>query len=164
MAKIKDIGGVEHEVSCIACAIQSGVIALPVERITETEYFVVEQYLENPIEGFLIIALKRHAKSVTDFTEEEQKDFMKLLVQCRESMRVQLDIEKVTLVQEETSSDSHFHMWLFPWLPWMSDYKNRISNIVEVMKVAKQNSTEEELRKVKEATRKLKEYFLLDVI
>src|SRR3989338_1155040 len=159
MVKIIDISGVGHEVSCIACSIQSGEINLPVERIAETNYFVAEQDFEYPIEGFLIIASKRHIKSVADFTEIEQEDFIKFLVQCRRGMKEFLGIEEVTLIQEETSSSSHFHVWLFPWLPWMSGYKKKISSVMEIMEMAKkERSATSNIEEIKSISKKLKQF------
>ncbi len=160
MVKVKDIVGTEHEVDCIACSIQSEEVALPVERIAVTKYFVVEQDFEYPIEGFVIIASKRHVKSVLEFTNEEQIEFIKLLVECRKAMKEKLGIEEVTIVQEETSSSSHFHVWLFPWLPWMSEHKRKINNIMSIMDIVKRDFSDEmKLRRVKDAANLLREYF-----
>lgn len=160
MVVIKDISGVEHEIKCIACAIQSGKVALPIERIAETEHFVAEQDFEYPIEGFVIIASKRHIKSVLEFTNEEQKDFSNFLTECRKAMKERLGIEEVTIVQEETSSSSHFHVWLFPWLPWMSEHKRKVNNVMNIMGIAKaERSNDIELVKINESNTKLKEYF-----
>ena len=71
MAKVIDISGKEHEIACIACAIQKGEVELPVERVAETKHFVVEQDFEFPIEGFLIIASKRHISSIMDFNSSK---------------------------------------------------------------------------------------------
>ena len=160
MVTIKDISGIEHEINCIACSIQSGEVALPIERITETEYFVAEQDFEYPIEGFVIIASKRHIKSVLEFTKEEQKDFSNFLIECRKAMREKLGIEEVTIVQEETSSSSHFHVWLFPWNPWMSEHKRKVNNVMKIMDIAKsERSNDIELAKINVSNSKLKEYF-----
>lgn len=161
MVTIKDISGVEHEIDCIACSIQSGKVALPVEMIAETKYFTAEQDFEYPIEGFVILVSKRHIKSILEFTEEEQKDFSNFLIECRKAMKEKLGIEAVTIVQEETSSSSHFHVWLFPWLPWMSEYKRKVNNVMNIMDTAKkERSNEIELTKIKESNQKLKEYFI----
>lgn len=160
MVKIIDISGVVCEVSCIACAIQSGTVNLPIERIAETKFFVAEQDFEYPIEGFIIIASKRHIKSVTDFTEEEQKDFIKFLVRCRREMKQILNIDEITLIQEETSSSSHFHVWLFPWLLWMSGYKKKVSSVMEIMDMAKrERSTISNIEEIKLISKKLSNHF-----
>jgi diadenosine tetraphosphate (Ap4A) HIT family hydrolase len=160
MVVIKDISGIEHNIDCIACSIQSGEVALPVERIAETNYFVAEQDFEYPIEGFTVIVAKRHIKSFLEFTDEEQKDFISFLIKCRKAMKEKLGIEEITIIQEETTNSSHFHIWLFPWHSWMSDYKKKIDNVMKIMEMAKkEHSNEVELLKIKESTKKLKEYF-----
>ncbi|MBC8464855.1 MAG: hypothetical protein H8D63_00565 [Parcubacteria group bacterium] len=158
--KITDTSGKEHDISCIACAIQDGTIDLPIERVHETEHFVVEQDLEYPIEGFLIVASKRHITSVMDMTEEESGELGKLLRTCRQAMQEVLNIKEVTLVQEETSSSSHFHVWLFPWLNWMSVDKKKIDRILEIMRKAKEErvGNEESEEMLEKATASLKEY------
>lgn len=157
--KIKDTSGVEHDIECIACAIQNGEVTLPVERIAETEYFVAEQDFEYPIEAFVIVASKRHVKSILDLSEEERADLMSFLFSCRKAMKTQLGIDEVTFVQEEHSTSSHFHVWLFPWLPWMDEkgYKRKVSEITSIMKVAKDKSmTEENTRTLRVSAQKLK--------
>jgi len=161
MVAIKDISGVEHNIDCIACSIQNGEIPLPVERIAETEYFVAEQDFEYPIEGFVIIASKRHIKSILEFTDGEQTDFTRFLIKCRRAMKEKLGIDEITIIQEEPSSSSHFHVWMFPWRPWMFEYKRKVNNVMKIMDFAKEGrSNESELIKIKESTKKLKEYFI----
>ena len=159
MTKIFDLAGKEHDVTCIACAIQKGDIALPVERVAETKYFVAEQDCEYPIEGFLIVVSKRHIKSIAEFTNEEQTNFITFLTKCRKAMKETLKIDDVTIIQEETSTSSHFHVWLFPWLSWMSTKDRKISSILEVMKESKIKNPGSDLGKVKQSIFALKTYF-----
>ncbi|MCX6735537.1 MAG: hypothetical protein NTZ13_00445 [Candidatus Parcubacteria bacterium] len=161
MVTIKDISGTEHNIDCIACSIQSGEVSLPVERIAETEYFVAEQDFEYPIEGFVIIASKRHVKSILEFTDAEQTDLCRFLIKCRRAMKEKLGIDEITIVQEEPSSSSHFHVWMFPWHSWMFEYKRKVNNVMKIMDFAKEEySNEFELIKIRESTKKLKEYFV----
>ena len=158
MAKITDILGQEQEVDCIACEIQSGKIKLPIERIGETKNFVVEQDFEWPIEGFLIIASKRHIYSILEFNEEEKKEFFYVLERSRKVQKKVLDIDKVTTIQEEDSSSSHFHVWLFPWHNWMKD--KGLENIKELMEYAKENfSKKEHLEKIEKESKELRKNF-----
>ena len=60
MVNVIDVEGKSHEIDCIACSIQSGEGPLSVNRIAETDHFIVEQDFEYPIAGFLIVASKRH--------------------------------------------------------------------------------------------------------
>lgn len=158
MAKIKDLFGQEKEVDCMACDLQSGKVELPTKRIGETKHFVVEQDLEYPIEGFLIIVSKRHIHSILEFNKEEEKEFSEILNKSRKLQKEVLGIEKATIIQEEISDSSHFHAWLFPWHEWME--KKKLENIKELMKYAKENFTSKEhAKKLKEACEKLASKF-----
>ncbi|MEK6761016.1 MAG: HIT family hydrolase [Nanoarchaeota archaeon] len=157
MAKIIDISGKEQEIKCIACAIQKNEVKLPVERIGETENFVVEQDFEWPIEGFLIIASKRHIHSILEFNKDEEKEFFQVLKRSRKIMKKVLGIEKVTIVQEEDSQTSHFHVWLFPWHDWMKKRGTKLQNIKEIMKYSKENfSDKKHLESLRLVGKKLK--------
>jgi len=161
MVKIVDISGKEQNVNCIACAIQSGKVDLPIERIAETEYFVVEQDFEYPIEGFLILASKRHINSINDFNNGEEKEFLTVLRRSRQVMKEILGIEKVTIVQEENSLTSHFHVWLFPWHDWMKENVGcKLKDIKDIMVYSKENfMTSENLEKMKKITKEMKKIF-----
>ena len=157
--KIKDTSGVEHDIECIACAIQSDAVSLPVERIAETEFFVAEQDFEYPIEAFVIVAAKRHIKSILELSEDERNDLMSFLFSCRSAMKTQLGIDEVTFVQEEHSSSSHFHVWLFPWLSWMDEegYKRKVGDITAIMKAVKDKPrTEQDMQILRDSAQKLK--------
>ena len=160
MVKIIDISGKEQEIKCIACAIQKNEVELPIERIGETKNFVLEQDFEWPIEGFLIIASKRHIHSILDFNKDEEKEFFRILKRSRKIMKEVLDIEKVTIVQEEDSLTSHFHVWLFPWHDWMKKHGTKLQNIKEIMKYAKENfSDKKHFDKIRKIGNKLKSEF-----
>ena len=160
MAKIIDISGNEQEVKCIACAIQKNEVELPVERIGEMKNFVVEQDFEWPLEGFLIIASKRHIHSILEFNEDEEKEFFNILKKSRKLMKDVLGVKKVTIIQEENSSTSHFHVWLFPWHNWMKKHGTKLQNIKEIMKYAKENfSDKKHLDKIRKIGKKLKSKF-----
>ena len=137
------------DIPCIACAVQGGQIILPVERIAETNHFVVEQDSECPIEGFVVIASKRHVYSVDELTKGEIEDFSRLLVATRRAMRKVLGISKVTLVQEENTTTSHFHVWLFPWHDWMTEkWNGKTCDMEEIMRYSMQKETSEEEKEI----------------
>lgn len=159
MTEIIDIQGNKHDVKCIACAIQGGKIVLPIERIAETKNFVVEQDLEWPIEGFIVIVSKRHIYSIDEMDTYELNEFSKLLTEVREGMRKILGIASVTIVQEENSTTSHFHIWLFPWHLWMlKKWNGKLDEIKDIMKYTKQKfSNEESLKKIRQSAIKLRQ-------
>ena len=157
MARIIDISGKEQEVKCIGCAIQKKEVELPIERIGETRNFVLEQDFEYPIGGFLILASKRHIQSVLEFNEGEKSEFLDFLIKSRKIMKDVLGIKKITIVQEEGSQDSHFHVWLFPWLDWMKPHGSKLQGIKNLMKYAKENfSDKKHLDKIKKIGKELK--------
>lgn len=158
MTEIIDINGNKHKVECIACAIQSGKIVLPIERITETENFVVEQDLEWPIEGFLVIVSKKHIHSIDELSDKEVEEFCRLLKATRTAMRKVLGISMTTLVQEESAVTSHFHLWLFPWHDWMKQrWDGKLHEIKDIMKYAKQEfSGKESLEKIRQSVIRLR--------
>jgi diadenosine tetraphosphate (Ap4A) HIT family hydrolase len=157
MPRIIDISGKEQEVGCIGCAIQNGEVKTFVERIGETKSFVLEQDFEYPIEGFLILASKRHINSILDFNKEEEKEFFDFLKKSRKLMKDVLGIEKVTIIQEEGNIGSHFHVWLFPWHNWMKKHGSKLQDIKNIMEYAKENfSDKKNLEKIRKIGEKLK--------
>lgn len=159
MTEIIDTHGNRHDTKCISCDIQNGEIVLPVERIVETKNFAVEQDLEYPIEGFMIIRSKRHLLSIDEMSSEESEELIQLIRNVRAAMRKALGIQSVTFVQEESTFTSHFHIWLFPWHPWMlKRWRGKVNDVKEVMEFAKKEmSNEKNLNLVKEAVAKIKE-------
>ena len=71
-----------------------------------------------------------------------------------------LGIKKVTIVQEEGSQDSHFHVWLFPWHDWMKPHGSKLQDIKNLMKYAKENFSDKgHLEKLRKIGKKLKSKF-----
>ena len=159
--EITDLKGRTKKIACIACSIQAGEVENP-GAIAKSEYFVAEQDYEFPIPGFVILVSKRHLQSVDEFTEAEQQDFIKFLCRLRLGMRKALDIEHVYIVQEEDTTTSHFHVWLFPRYQWMKDkFGRKIESVKPIMEFARGNlKTETNLQAVDTATQKLQQFFL----
>jgi diadenosine tetraphosphate (Ap4A) HIT family hydrolase len=135
---------------CISCSLQNGTLKTVGGIIASTRYFEARQDYAVPIPGFVIIASKRHIKSMDDFVAEEKNDFIEFLYFLRKKMREQLKIETVYLVQEEDSS--HFHFWLFPQYTWMQQFGSGIKSVQATMQWAKEHlHTKENLETVKAA-------------
>jgi diadenosine tetraphosphate (Ap4A) HIT family hydrolase len=158
--EITDIKGRTKNIACIACSIQSGEVENP-GLIAESEYFVAEQDYETPIPGFVIVVSKRHLYSIDEFIEEEQRDFIKFLCRLRKTMREALNIEHVYVVQEEDTTSSHFHVWLFPRYLWMKEsFGSKIESVKPIMKHAIENMKDSDnLNEIDNATQKLKQFF-----
>lgn len=158
--EITDLKGRTKKIACIACSIQSGEVENP-GAIAESEYFVAEQDYEFPIPGFVIVASKRHVQSIDEFSDDEQRDFIKFLCRLRLSMRKALAIEHVYIIQEEDTTTSHFHVWLFPRYEWMKEkFGRKIESVKPIMEYARKNmKTENNIQEVEIATQKLKQFF-----
>ncbi len=111
--EIIDIYDNKKEVNCLGCAIEKWDFVPPGGLIWKTKYFCVNQDCEIPIPGFIIISSNRHIQSIDEFTKDEQKDFISLVVKLRHGMREVLDIEQIDIIMVE-NGEHHFHFWLLP--------------------------------------------------
>jgi len=151
--KISFYGSV-YSVGCPACnRIEIQPVGLDI--VFENQYFRVHQDYSLPIPFMMVIESKRHIVSISDLNTNESESFIKVLEKVRTSLS-ENEINEVTLVQDESSS--HFHLWLLPIYPWMSDVTNgRIRNIQDIFDFAKANmKTQKLIREVEKATQKLK--------
>ena len=135
---IKDILDNEWQCNCIGCSISTGEVIPPGGIIRETENFILHQDPEIPIKGFLIIASKKHIKSISQLSFEESQELFDLVYKARRALESIDDIKEVSIIQEERSS--HFHLWLLPRYQWMDDICiNSLSTIREIMNYAREN-------------------------
>ncbi|KIL44101.1 hypothetical protein [Jeotgalibacillus soli] len=63
-------------VKCLSCPLTSGIIQSNGGVITETEYFHAHQDAAYPIEGLIILASKRHIKSMDELSDIEKVDYI----------------------------------------------------------------------------------------
>lgn len=132
----------EWKSECIACEIGKGNIIPPGGIIKETENFFIQQDLEIPLKGFLIIASKKHLKSITQLTLDEVTELTSLLYKSRLALSEISDINEVVIIQEERSN--HFHVWLFPKYNWMNDlFEDSLTDIRKIMQYIKLNMKDE---------------------
>jgi diadenosine tetraphosphate (Ap4A) HIT family hydrolase len=140
---IKDILGKEWNCKCIGCSIGTGEITPPGELIISTEKFILHQDPEIPIKGFLIIASKKHIKSISELTLEESKELFDLVYRARMALKIIKDIKEVSIIQEERSG--HFHLWLLPRYEWIDEkFENSLSTVREILFYAKDKYKTEE--------------------
>lgn len=111
--------GQELRIDCIGCAIS----AMPADSYAGTIHvgssFHVHQDLETALPGFVIISTHRHIATIADFTAQEMSEFGRILFAARKALR-DAGFETVYMFQNEDSAD-HFHLWLFPAYPWMTE-------------------------------------------
>lgn len=155
--KVTSADGKEVKVDCIGCAINNGKINTIGGLIDDTKHFGIEQDYEIPIPGFFIIGSKRHFRSFEEMTKEESIDLINFIIRIRKAMK-SIGIKEITVVQEEKSENSHFHIWLFPWWPWMEEKVGKgLNSIRIIMEYARKNMKEEEnLNEVKKYIKLLK--------
>lgn len=163
MNKTKEVIGFKRQkrkIACLACTIQSGKVKNP-GQIASTKYFDAQQDYEIPIPGFVILVSKRHLQSIDEFSQEEQEDFIKFLCRLRYGIRKALGIKHVYLIQEEDTTTSHFHVWIFPRYQWMTNkFGRKIHSVVPIMEYARENlKTKNDLKQVKIAIEKLRKFF-----
>jgi diadenosine tetraphosphate (Ap4A) HIT family hydrolase len=111
---------------------------LPDEIILETDHFRIAQDCEVPIEGFLILAAKRHLRSIADLSDDELTEFSTLLKKARIAMQ-EIGIDDVYIFQNE-DTEHGFHIWLFPRHDWMQAFGNKIQSVRPIMEYAKQRA------------------------
>ena len=111
--KTTDFLGQEWEMDCMGCAISHRAMLVPGGFICQTQYFVVHQDPLIPLPGFLVIASRRHIRSIAEMHEAEYQELARLIRVTHHAIKETTQIEFLTLVQEESSV--HFHAWFFPW-------------------------------------------------
>ena len=145
---LTDIHGNLVEVDCIACAIGNGSLELPGGIIAESLHFRLEQDLEVPIAGFLVLVAKRHIYSFDEMDLAEQQDYINFLATVRAALR-KVGVSSMYYVLEEDTSNSHFHLWIVPKHEWMAEFGRGIASIRPSMEFAKREmKTEENLANV----------------
>lgn len=156
---IKDFMNNQWNCECIGCSIGNGEIVPPGGIIIDTENFVLHQDPEVPIRGFLIIASKKHIKSISELSLEESTELFELVYKARLAMKNIVDINEVTIIQEERSG--HFHIWLLPRYEWMIDkFGNSLSTVREIMNYSKENlKTKDNIEEILSVISKLKNAF-----
>ena len=130
----------------------------PNECVISTKLFDIHQDWEVPIPGFFILATKRVINSVGEFTPDEEREFITLLCKLRRGMHSELGIKDVYLHQNEDSVH-HFHLWIFPRLPWMEKFGRKIESVRPIINHAKEHMNKPDVVvKVKDYVKKMRKY------
>lgn len=153
----KDILGNEIKSECVGCAIVKGEIQLPGGVIYDGKSIILASDPEIPIPGFLIITSKRHIQSFSELSSEERAEIGDTIVLAERALKYLKIAETVTLVQEERSK--HFHIWIFPNQEWMQEkFGYGLQYYREINSYARENKTDEDVRKVISVAEEIKEY------
>jgi diadenosine tetraphosphate (Ap4A) HIT family hydrolase len=134
-------------------------VLFPSETVIRTNLFDISQDWETPIPGFFVIgALRKEVRTVTDFTDEEATEYMFLLRKLRRGMTEVLGIENVYFFQNE-DTEHGFHLWVFPRLDWMEKFGRKIQSVRPIMEYATKNMCNEDVfNDVKEYAKTMKNY------
>jgi diadenosine tetraphosphate (Ap4A) HIT family hydrolase len=159
--KTRDFLGNEWNFDCMGCAISSQSMSVPGGFIYKTDLFCVHQDPLIPLPGFLVIASRRHIRSISEMRETEYDELSKLVKTTHHAIKEATKIEYLTIVQEESSI--HYHLWFFPWTQDVIERYGQpsLTKIREVMaEYKKQPVSEEAWGKLKEAIEKIKTLLL----
>ncbi len=158
--KTIDFLGCEWDIECMGCAIGDGSMLVPDDFIQKTKHFFVHQDPLIPLPGFLVIASRRHYQSIADMQEAEYNEFSALVRDARSAIKKAIEVEYITIVQEESSI--HFHLWFFPWSQSLIEKygKPSLSKIREIMSdFRKQPIGEVEWKELAESIAKIRLYW-----
>lgn len=135
-----------------------GKILFPDDIVLKGKHFIVNQDWEVPIPGLFILAPKRKVRSIAEFSKEESKEFMEIIIKLRRGMKEVLGIDDVYLFQNE-DSEHNFHVWVFPRLAWMERFGRKIESVRPIMEYAIKNMAGKDgIAQVKQAAAKIREY------
>lgn len=161
MNKIIDFFGKSYFFDgCLGCAVHNQIKDVGGGEIFETENFYVRQDIELPINGFIIIAPKRHIERCADLTEAEQVELSKLtfkvlkILEAGESYNLP---SEYNIVAEE-KQNNHLHFWLMPRHKWMIEkFGKPLKNLSQIQKYALENlRTEENFKEIENTLSYLK--------
>ncbi|MEC1524826.1 diadenosine tetraphosphate hydrolase [Neobacillus niacini] len=148
MRKITLSNGNTVEVECLSCALTSGLVEPDGGVILETEYFHAHQDVAYPIEGLVILALKRHIKCLDELTDDERLDYITTMTKIRKAQREILGIDYVYYFYNEDTTH-HFHTWLVPRYDWMNEFGRSVESLRPVLLHARNHrNTDENHQKV----------------
>lgn len=153
-----DFLGKHYQYNCLGCEISNKKIIPPGGFIYEDDTFLLASDPEIPLNGFLIINVKRHINSITELNLEEQHKLIEIISKSISILK-ELGITKdITLVQEERSK--HFHVWIFPNQEWMVEkFEKGVSYVRDICEYLRSNATSKDKEEVLETIARIKERY-----
>lgn len=135
---------------CLGCAYAKHEFSIPTGIVYEDDLFTLSQDWELPIQGFFVIAPKRHVEEFSELTEDERKEIFDLTNKTIKVLKENKVCERFNVIFEE-KPERHFHVWIMPRHKWMKDLFGDITdNIGKIFDFAKANlRTKENLEKIK---------------
>ncbi|CAN7356629.1 HIT family protein [Bosea sp. LjRoot237] len=142
--------------ACLSCEIASGRRASVGGAIYETEHFHAHQDVAYPVPALVIVASKRHFRSLLDMNAVETLEFLPLVQMIRRA-QAQIGIEFVYYFYNEDTKH-HFNFWMVPRYPWMAQFGKSIEAVRPALLHARDRmNSEQELAAVTQAAAKLRE-------
>ncbi len=142
MRTITLANGETVEVECLSCALVNGLIEPEGGIVVETEHFHAHQDVAYPIPGLVILASKRHLKTLDELTESERLDYITILSEIRKAQRDVLGIESVYYFYNEDTTH-HFHTWMVPRYEWMYEFGRSVESVRPVLLHARNEMNDE---------------------
>ena len=130
------------EVECLSCALVNGLIEPEGGIVVETEHFHAHQDVAYPIPGLVILASKRHLKTLDELTESERLDYITILSEIRKAQRDVLGIESVYYFYNEDTTH-HFHTWMVPRYEWRYEFGRSVESVRPVLLHARNEMNDE---------------------
>lgn len=140
MNKVIDIFGKEIEFECMGCDIANHKLIPPGGYVYEDDFINVSADPEIPINGFMVLGINKHIKSLNEMSETERINIMKILNKTISTIKKVNIAKEVLLIQEEKAN--HFHIWIVPIHDWMNKFGKNVKNIKEIIDYSKQNFNE----------------------
>lgn len=153
-----DFLGNRYEFECLGCEIAEKRIIPPGGIIYEDNTFILAIDPIVPINGFLVITLKRHINSITELTTEEQQKMIEIINKSVKILKKINVTQEITIVQEERAK--HFHVWIFPNQEWMNEkFGKGVSYLRDICEYAKQNATDDDISEILKTIEKIKRLY-----
>ncbi len=124
---------------CPACAYANHEFELPCGMSYENDNFTVSQDWELPIEGFFVVAPKRHVEKLSELSRDERIELFDIVDKTIKILRDNKICDRFDIIFEE-KENRHFHVWIMPRHEWMNDLvDNIIDEIGIILSYAKNN-------------------------
>lgn len=158
MKEITDYLGNNWKYDCMSCSIANGNLKLPGGLVFENNYLTIGADPEIPLNGFMVIATKRHINSISETTSQERYELIDYISRTIKALKDLEIVKEVLIVQEERSK--HLHFWIFPcYEKYTSLFGRGIVGVNAIIKYVKENVNKEEIQECLKTVEKLKEYF-----
>ena len=159
MKEAVDILGRRWKYECMSCAIAKGELELPGGLIYEDEYITIGADTEVALNGFIIIATKKHVNSIAHLTITERHVLIDYIAKTIKALKELNITHDVTIVQEERSK--HLHVWIFPNNEKYTEvFGKGVGAIKNICEYVKNNASGEDIQQCLNTVQKLKEYFV----